>query len=914
MHFGIKKNDPYLDFFKNQVIPEELGDPYDPIPQQTLDDRPFEIEQGDQNLVNNPLDIYGEALGAIGEIPFVKSAGRTLGGVGEFAKNALIHPIDTAESLIASPFASALSGVEDALRIGTGTPQGAPFQAAPYVQRYEPEQIEEDLPDPIRAGLKIGLPSAIPGSEVFAEPLGKVAEGNIQEGLGEIAGLGIGGALLHAGGKGAIRGLKEIPSLAEKHAGKLPFEYSSDPGMFKPPPLRKAKYQGQEVEVKGRRGNSVVIKLPDGTEKSVGFSSLDRGEVTVPSEPPKSKYGDLIKELEAELGDEGLVEPEVIEPDIPTIDPSDVSIVLPEKNILPEYGQPIKPGRPGKQGPPKPPKLPNELGGEGGESEGPKPEDWLKTAAREVPKIERAQSQEIIKDQGFRDQIKLQDEILKEQERDALKEGKAEEAHKLGLERKILRAQNEEVFQKFKKEEADKIKSEREQNALQNRILKEQTTEDLASRKEREDFLGRGEQGAKPQTPGEWLLDLGRVPIALKASGDIPALSHARYDTLAHPIQALKNLGEAGKAVFSPEKQAEVFKQIADDPMFSSAMQADLPFTKQGYDLGAQSFGSYTAENIPAIGEVVKASERGQNVFLDKTRMDRFKELMEKSGIDSFEQDPEGAREIAKAVGIFTGYGKLEGRMAEGGVRALNSIMWSARKRLARAQHLGLVAKALNPVSDMNPAIRKEIFRQAIPTITLGIGLLKMAQSAGAQVDWDLRNSNALKARFPTDSGKSIAWGPFGDYVTTVKLLAQQMTGTKITDKKEYDIDDPKGPFDPTRTSLAGDYLYNSLNPTARGIWDMANPRSEMEGSPLLDIEEYPHASPALELGTPINLSRQIELAEELGPVSSLFAPFTTTGEDIDVYDPDKFSNKPKGNKYSSKKKGKRKGKVLSLY
>lgn len=1054
--FRIKPNDPYLDFFRNQNEDPLQGDPYDPIPQETLDLRASQPIEEEPDFWTNLGKSFGPKSPdeSLPDNRFAEQANQSVGEFGSFLKNAVLHPIDTAKSVIESPFHSAQEGLNDALSIAQGVMPGTSPSSFRMAQTFATPEQRPGIPEGVKAGLKMALPIAAPGSEILTSSAGKLAEGDIQGGAAELAVLGLGGALLHKAGGGLVEGLKEIPKLAEKHVGSLPFEYSSDPGMFggdiKLKKYRKDTYQGQEVKVLGRRGNSVKIELPDGTSKTVGFSSLGEKQVRAPIEAPKSKYEDIVKELESLTGDEettgsqvsvepistqslderlgrpeGYTEPGKIEipeespsnnrllpmdasigigdsldqfptydteptfindkpkswaaqevdrirkeksqfpekipfvkeessqphiidqlsdleksfggEETPIIDPQDVSIVLPDKNIIPEYASFNKVGRPGKQGPnlppgsrtrnigSVPPRIPNEPpSGDIPEFPGEKPksEDWLKTAAREVPKIERGQNQEIIRDQGFRDQIKLQDQILKGQEQEALKSGKAEEAQKVNLERRILRAQNEEVFNQFKEEQRTKIKSEKEQLALQNKILKGQESEALALRKQKEAFVGEDAEGVKPNSAGQWLLDLFRVPAALKASGDIPALSHARYDTLAHPIDAMKRLKTAGKAVFSPAEQTRVLKEIADDPMFQDSIKAGIQYTKQGYDLGAQSFGSYTAEHsLGPISEVVKGSERGQNVYLDKARMDRFKKLMEDAGIKNFDQDPKSAKEIAKLANVSTGYGKLDSVSGENTIRALNTVMWSARKRLARAQHLKMLGEAINPASEMNPTVRKEIFRQAVPTIAIGLSLLKLAQDQGAKVDWDPRNSNFMKARFPTESDKYIAWGPFGDYTGLIKLASQELSGTKSTDKGEYDLDDPKGPFAPTRKSLVQDYMYNSLNPSARGIWDSLDPNTESADSPFLDVDEHPSLSKGLEGITPINVSNEKQLYDELGPVSSLFAPFIIAGENIDVYDPNRFTKQKERlreerglERKPSKKKGKRKGKVLSTY
>jgi hypothetical protein len=707
-----------------------------------------------------------------------------------------------------------------------------------------------------------------------------------------------------------VQGLKEPGSLSKIH---------------------KASFEGQDVEVLSRRGNTIKIRLSDGTEKLIGASRLGKASgVETPQEVPKGKYDDLTSELEAlekELGGgENLDQiPE-------TIDPSDVSVVVEDKHILPEDYVPIKRGRPmNAQEVVKPKELLEDVDESGekkvrrlgdtqsyGEFAGENIETQqlreIERSIKEGKPIEKAQAGEVIKDQGFRDTIKLQDELLKAQELEALQTGKGEEAHKISLERKILRAQNAEEFSTYKREKKEEIQSEKEQIKLQEKILKEQNKEDLVSHEQTERFVGKSEQSETPSGIGETLLDIWRVPAALKSSLDIPALSHSLADTITHPIEAGKNIGHAAKAAWNPTYQEKILTEISKRKNFPVYQKAGVQFTKQGYDPNAQTFGSYTAEKIPGV----KASERAQNVFLDKRRADLFDYLTEQMG-GSFESNPEGYKKVAELVNAATGYGKLKSQTGEKIITGLNQVMWSARLRLSRLNHLKLLGEAaFSP--NMPTPVRKELLKQGIGTVGLGLGLLKLAESLGAEVEDDLRHSQWGKARWLQEDGKYITWNPFAAYNPIVKLISQELSRRKITDKKEFDLDVNK-PFNPDRISILGDYAYSGLNPSAKAIFDTISPKTEMDVSPLLSEEftdEHTNISKMLELVTPINVGNQKQLAEELGPVSALFAPFTTVGANIDVYDPEKFKKQKerseRENPKENKKKGKRKGKVLSSF
>lgn len=1056
--FRIKPNDPYLDFFKNQNEDILSGDPYQSIPQETLDLRASQPIEEEPDFWTNLGKSFGPKSPdeSLPDNRFAEQANQSVGEFGSFLKNAVLHPIDTAKSVIESPFHSALSGVDQLIGGLNGAPAGMPAEAGPYVRQFAPEMVPGGA-EGLEAGLKVGLPIASPGSEILAKPLSNLAKGDIQGGAAELAVLGLGGALLHKAGGGLVEGLKEIPKLAEKHVGSLPFEYSSDPGMFggdiKLKKYRKDIYQGQEVKILGRRGNSVKIELPDGTSKTVGFSSLGEKKVNQ-LEVPKGKYEDIVKELETLSGEGETGQPKV--GDVINYNKSGSSIINTRNNDPSITGGSAKVGQGKVVGTKIDPTTgdtflqvrhsageefvhPTEIisnpetqtsqvsigtdvdygSGMGSDELGvytPSRSFKQNQSPISLPvKVTFPDGQvhyDVIKGFGKDDALakaadnwegaKVEESTLDEVNADVSR-SKTETANltdnpKYGLHQsfilpEVMSAESVPIESPVKslKASPEKIAFAKEDVSSQphiidqlsdleksfggdetptidpsdvsivlpdKNIIPEYASFNKVGRPGKQgppkpprsrssvppkppieppntgggnDGGGGGEgkplidplgQGKKPSTGGEWLLDLFRVPAALKASGDIPALSHARYDTLAHPIDAMKRLKTAGKAVFSPAEQERVFKEISDDPMFQDSLKAGIQYTKQGYDLGAQSFGSYTAEHsLGPISEVVKGSERGQNVYLDKARMDRFKKLMEDAGIKNFDQDPKSAKEIAKLANVSTGYGKLDSVSGENTVRALNTVMWSARKRLARAQHLKMLGEAVNPASEMSPTVRKEIFRQAVPTIAIGLSLLKLAQDQGAKVDWDPRNSNFMKARFPTESDKYIAWGPFGDYTGLIKLASQELSGTKSTDKGEYDLDDPKGPFAPTRKSLVQDYMYNSLNPSARGIWDSLDPNTESADSPFLDVDEHPSLSKGLEGITPINVSNEKQLYDELGPVSSLFAPFITAGENIDVYDPDRFTKQKERLREEkglppkqSRKKGKRKGKVLSTY
>lgn len=550
--------------------------------------------------------------------------------------------------------------------------------------------------------------------------------------------------------------------------------------------VRRASYKGQDVEILARKGNSVLVKLPDGTKKSVGFSDLSKPSVAPKVEPPKSKYDDVIKELE-DL-DKSSLEEKDLPPEEFTLDPKDVSLVADPLEDFPEVtrqkkiddafkrqvkdvqGQDKEAIRLQKEIEKAQRQEQAEIDGE--EDSGPDPDEWMKTAAREVPKIERAQNSEILKDQPFRDQIMLQDKILRGQEQEALKAGKAEDAQKVALERKILRAQNEEVFKKHKEEQRAKLEEEKRKGALTKKIVKAQEAEEFAAHKKANPEPIKKEKS-------NFALDLLGLPRSLMTSMDLSAPGRQALPLITRK-ESFGAFKESLKSFASKEAHDRVAKELADSPHRQLMEDSGLNFTEIGSvsEMGGreEAFPSKFAEKIP----LVAGSERAYSTYLNKLRGDVFSNITDKLH-KAGEHDPKVFKALAEYINNATGRASLG--KAEKFAPALNAVFFSPRLQASR---LKLMAGLADPT--VPKAIRKEMYRDLVgTTVGVGITLATMAKLGGAKVNTDdPRKSDFLR---PTWGGTSVDLG--GSFLPWITLGARLSSGTTIEKGEAKDLNTP---------------------------------------------------------------------------------------------------------------------------
>lgn len=777
--------------------------------------------------------------------------------------------------------------------------------------------------------------------------------------------------------------------------------------------VRKASYQGQEVEVIGRRGNSVRIKDASGKERTVGFSELDKEGAGAKSEPPKGKYEDIVGELEAlnpnasepttvghqvgkiitfdlseggaitntrfsdpsvpslikgkkqqgrivgtrvdpttgetflrvrnSLGEQ-FIHPTDVVPDASqpkpiediTIDPKDVSLVgepieeFPEvkqqkgidqafKNSVEKIQTQDKEAAAYQKNLEKAQAKEQEIIDTPVEEEGIE-EDWLKTAAKEIPKIEKAQATEIIRDQPFRDQIFLQDRILKGQEQEALKSGNAEEANKAAMERKILRAQNAEEFTNYRNKQKaqaqsvkDSVNSVKETDTLKQKIEKEQAKE-KAGKSPLDDMANHFTREQAPRKPSgamEWIAEASNFFKTMRFSGDLGVpLRNARAAYLSHPI---KGFGEfvpkAIQSFFSHEKSQAIEKAISARPNFkrnivdgkledSIATKSGLKFHSPGFDPSAEYQGSYLAPKVPGLKHLASASERAAQASTNLMRAYVFDNLTKPFG--EYNGTTKAAYEAAaKAANILTGRGEgRKGGKLEAAMPLLNTLTSSARLTVSKYQHAGMSVKSLYDTK-IPANVRMEYLKGMMAEISVGMMAMGIAKGLGAEVDTDHQSPTFGQVKY----GKTV-WPVFGPKTSDATRLIQVFGGRKGKDKPADVVTGEK----PKNSVRFGPSIYTDLflnpntgsgraSPLLSEAYKAAAPgdyaqMTDSEIGQLIGMPEIP--SKALGTIEPMSVGQNLKLLKEHGLPGFAEGALNLLGENIDVRDEPRFRTKKK--------------------
>lgn len=295
------------------------------------------------------------------------------------------------------------------------------------------------------------------------------------------------------------------------------------------------------------------------------------------------------------------------------------------------------------------------------------------------------------------------------------------------------------------------------------------------------------------------------LPRSLMSSMDFSA-PFRQAILLTHKKQFWTNLPKMFKAAFSDKYFNEMNLEIKDRPTYRKMKSAGLALTDLGKDLTKreEDFLSDWAGKIPALGHIVRGSERAYSGFLNRIRADVFDDLvknMEAANPD-MTWDDKALKDIAKFVNVATGRGNLGSldRIAP----QLAGIFFSPRLMAARLT-------ALNPAYyvKLHPAARKEAIKSLLATATIASTVLGLLSMAGADVELDPRSSNFAKARFGNTRYDIL--GGFSQYITLgARLLSDQAINAK-GDVKALG----GGQFDQSRFDVTMQFLTNKGSPIA---------------------------------------------------------------------------------------------------
>ena len=272
------------------------------------------------------------------------------------------------------------------------------------------------------------------------------------------------------------------------------------------------------------------------------------------------------------------------------------------------------------------------------------------------------------------------------------------------------------------------------------------------------------------QKVGQGVAEVLNVPRALMASFDMSVPLRQGAFLVGRPKQWLPAFGDMVKSFFSEKSYQGLMDDIQKRPTYNLMRQSGLPITNIGGSLTSREevFMSNLPQNIPILGNVVKASNRAYTGFLNKLRADVFDDLISSAQKQGINIEGKVANDIATFVGSATGRGKLGA--LESSAIALNSVFFSPRLMASRLN-------LLNPIyyTKLDPFVRKEALKSLFTFAGTGMSILTLAKMGGAEVGVDPRNADFGKMKI--GNTRYDPWGGFQQYI---RVASQLMTGQLV--------------------------------------------------------------------------------------------------------------------------------------
>jgi hypothetical protein len=330
------------------------------------------------------------------------------------------------------------------------------------------------------------------------------------------------------------------------------------------------------------------------------------------------------------------------------------------------------------------------------------------------------------------------------------------------------------------------------------------------------------------------------LPRALMATMDFSAPGRQGIG-LIHKKEFWNSLGPMFKSWKSEDFFNEMQKSISEKPLFKSRVSDDgkrIPSFAEDSGLKLtdlndlnnreEAIMSTWAEKIPAMGGVVRRSNRAYTTFLNKLRADTFESLV-KSGKAigaGGEANVPLAKEIATFVNNATGRGSLDfGRAGslEKAATALNTAFFSPRLIASRIQ-------MMNPANYVmaSPTVRKEMLKSMAAIGAAGNTVLALgSQIPGAETEIDPRSPDFMKLKI--GDIRLDPWGGFQQYIVqTAKQVSGQAKSTESGNI--YDLGSKYGL--PTRRETLLRFGEQKLNPVLT-LFSRALEGKDFDGSPF---------------------------------------------------------------------------------
>lgn len=329
----------------------------------------------------------------------------------------------------------------------------------------------------------------------------------------------------------------------------------------------------------------------------------------------------------------------------------------------------------------------------------------------------------------------------------------------------------------------------------------------------------------KNQSGGEKALrytsNVLNVPRALMSSFDYSApLRQGIFASLSHPIMAGKAAIEMFKKSFSQKDYDRWFFELEKTPQYKDMKELGLALTDSTnphVQVNEEVFMSNLAEKLPIAGEIVKGSERGYSMFLNKIRVDlynMFANSMRDRGLTP-KNSPKQYKEMVNYINSSTGRGSVHKKI-EPLIPIMNSVFFSPRLIASRINMLTYLGQMLYRRKTVPREIRNAYFRDMASFLVVGGTIMMLAKLNGNDVEDDPRSSDFGKIR-----DGNTRWDIWGGFQPYVRAISQFSTGArKSTNGKFYDLD-KKSFGSGSRAGVIGSFVRGKLAPVPSAVLDL---------------------------------------------------------------------------------------------
>lgn len=379
------------------------------------------------------------------------------------------------------------------------------------------------------------------------------------------------------------------------------------------------------------------------------------------------------------------------------------------------------------------------------------------------------------------------------------------------------------------------------------------------------------------------------LPRTIEASIDLSAPLRQGLP-LIHKKAFWTSLTDMVKSAGSEQAYQDVMTDIRERPLFrdrptpsgkiqpSFAKQAGLSLTDLDAGLTGreEAIQSDLAEKIPVAGKLIRGSNRAYTAYLNKLRADTFEDLITRSKV--FGADGEAnlplAREIANFVNTATGRGSL-GNL-ERAAPVLNNLLFSPRLIASRL-------RILNPAYYImaNPTVRKEALKSLFSLAAVGTTITQLGKMAGGTVESDPASSDFGKLKI--GNTRVDPYAGFQQYVVAANRL---ITGRNVssTTGKEYDVYNPKGPYDPTALDVGTRFVRGKVHPVLGFAWSLFNGAKEMSGQKMNFATMNPMENSIMQRFIPILAQDIYQLYQEDPTLLPALGALSALGMGVQTY------------------------------